>query len=51
MSPFTHRAPGAIGAVLADDRVRAGIIADGVHVPEGALRVAYRQKGPGASSW
>ena len=46
MSPFTHRAPGAIGAVLADDRVRAGIIADGVHVHEGALRVAYRQKGP-----
>src|SRR5215207_3044976 len=46
MSPFTHRAPGAVGAVLADDRVRAGIIADGVHVHEGALRVAYRQKGP-----
>lgn len=47
MSPLTHRAPGAVGAVLADDRVRAGIIADGVHVHEGALRVAYRQKGPG----
>ena len=46
MSPFTHRASGAIGAVLVDDRVRAGIIADGVHAHEGALRVAYRQKGP-----
>jgi N-acetylglucosamine-6-phosphate deacetylase len=46
MSPLTHRAPGAVGATLADDRVRAGIIADGVHVHEGALRVAYRQKGP-----
>jgi N-acetylglucosamine-6-phosphate deacetylase len=46
MSPFTHRAPGAVGALLADDRVRASIIADGVHVHEGALRLAYRQKGP-----
>ena len=45
MSPLTHRAPGAVGATLDDDRVRAGIIADGVHVHEGALRVAYRQKG------
>jgi N-acetylglucosamine-6-phosphate deacetylase len=45
MSPFTHRAPGAVGALLADDRIRAGIIADGIHVHEGVLRVAYRQKG------
>ncbi|HKH76768.1 MAG TPA: N-acetylglucosamine-6-phosphate deacetylase [Rubrobacteraceae bacterium] len=45
MSPLTHRAPDAVGATLDDDRVRAGIIADGVHVHEGALRVAYRQKG------
>jgi N-acetylglucosamine-6-phosphate deacetylase len=46
MSPFTHRSPGTVGALLADDRVRAGIIADEVHVHEGALRLAYRQKGP-----
>jgi N-acetylglucosamine-6-phosphate deacetylase len=46
MSPFAHRAPGAVGALLADDRARAGIIFDGVHAHEGALRVAYRQKGP-----
>lgn len=45
MSPFEHRAPGAAGAVLTDDRIRAGIIADGVHVHEGALRLAYREKG------
>src|SRR5215207_5912686 len=29
MSPFSHRSPGTVGALLADDRVRAGIIADG----------------------
>jgi N-acetylglucosamine-6-phosphate deacetylase len=47
MSPFEHRAPGAIGALLTDGRVRAGIIADGVHAHEGALRLAYQRKGPG----
>ena len=46
MSPFEHRAPGAVGALLTDGRVRAGIIVDGVHAHEGALRLAYRQKGP-----
>lgn len=45
MSPFIHRAPGAVGAVLDDIRVWAGIIVDGVHVHEGALRIAHRQKG------
>lgn len=43
MSSFDHRVPGAVGALLTDDRVRAGIIANGVH--EGALRLAYREKG------
>ena len=47
MSSFEHHAPGAVGALLTDDRVRTGIIADGVHVHEGALRLAYREKGPG----
>jgi N-acetylglucosamine-6-phosphate deacetylase len=47
MSSFEHRAPGAVGALLTDDRVRVGIVADGVHVHEGALRLAYQQKGPG----
>jgi N-acetylglucosamine-6-phosphate deacetylase len=47
MSPFEHRAPGAVGALLTDGRVRAGIIADGVHAHEGARRLAYQRKGPG----
>jgi N-acetylglucosamine-6-phosphate deacetylase len=48
MSPLEHRAPGAVGALLSDGRTRVGIIADGVHVHEAALMVAYRQKGPDA---
>lgn len=32
MSPFTHRAPGAAGAVLMHPDISAEIIADGVHV-------------------
>jgi len=47
MSPLGHRAPGAVGALLTDDRARTSVIADGIHVHEAALRVAYQQKGPG----
>jgi N-acetylglucosamine-6-phosphate deacetylase len=45
MSPLEQRAPGAVGALLSDGRTRVGIIADGVHVHEAALEIAYRQKG------
>jgi N-acetylglucosamine-6-phosphate deacetylase len=45
MSPLHHRAPGAVGAVLADDRVTAMLIADGVHAHPAALAVALRAKG------
>jgi N-acetylglucosamine-6-phosphate deacetylase len=48
MSPLEHRAPGVVGALLSDGRTRVGIIADGVHVHEAALEIAYRQKGPDA---
>ena len=48
MSPLEHRAPGAVGALLSDNRTRVGIIADGVHVHEAALQIAYRQKGQDA---
>jgi N-acetylglucosamine-6-phosphate deacetylase len=46
MSSLEHRVPGAVGALLTDDRVRVSIIADGVHVHAGALRLAYKLKGP-----
>ena len=45
MSQLKHRSPGAVGALLTDERVKVGIIVDGVHVHVGALRVAYRAKG------
>ena len=32
MPPLGHREPGTVGAVLADERVTIGLIADGVHV-------------------
>ena len=47
MSPFNHRAPGAVGAALVDDRVVAGLIADGIHVAPGALQLALAAKGCG----
>lgn len=46
MSPMEHRAPGVVGAALADDRVTVGVIADGHHVDPLALRAAWKAKGP-----
>lgn len=45
MSPLGHRAPGAVGAALADERVAVGLIADGVHVHPLALRLTVATKG------
>jgi N-acetylglucosamine-6-phosphate deacetylase len=45
MSQLAHRAPGLVGAALADPRVIAGFIADGFHVHETAARVAFKAKG------
>ncbi len=45
MRPLAHREPGTVGALLTQDRIRTGIIADGVHVHEAAIRLAYRVKG------
>jgi N-acetylglucosamine-6-phosphate deacetylase len=46
MRPFSHREPGIAGAVLADDRVFAEIIADGIHVAPEVVRIFARSKGP-----
>jgi N-acetylglucosamine-6-phosphate deacetylase len=50
MAPFGHRAPGPIGAVLADDALVAGLICDGVHVDPVAVRMAWRALGPHRTS-
>ncbi|HLK89591.1 MAG TPA: N-acetylglucosamine-6-phosphate deacetylase [Polyangia bacterium] len=46
MSPFQHRAPGAAGAALTDERLTVTLIADGVHTHPAALNLALRAKGP-----
>jgi N-acetylglucosamine-6-phosphate deacetylase len=46
MSAFGHRAPGLAGATLAEDRIYAEIVLDGIHVHPAAARVALRAKGP-----
>ncbi|MBA3281521.1 MAG: amidohydrolase family protein [Acidimicrobiia bacterium] len=47
MSGLDHRAPGVAAAALLDDRITAGLIADGVHVHPDLIRLAFRMKGPG----
>jgi N-acetylglucosamine-6-phosphate deacetylase len=47
MSGFDHRSPGVAVAALLDDRITAGLIADGVHVHPDLVRLAFRTKGPG----
>lgn len=46
MSQVTPREPGMVGAALDSESSWAGIIADGHHVSDAALRIAYRCKGP-----
>ena len=46
MTGLHHRRPGAVGAVLSDDRIYAQLIADGIHVHPAAMRILGRCKGP-----
>lgn len=45
MSPFTHREPGAIGAVLDSKDIRTGIIVDGFHCHYASVRIAKELMG------
>ncbi|AIQ14173.1 N-acetylglucosamine-6-phosphate deacetylase [Paenibacillus durus] len=46
MTPLHHRKPGTAGAVLSDERIRAEVIADGIHVHPAAITILARLKGP-----
>ncbi len=46
MPPLHHREPGAVGALLAADGVRVGILADGVHVAAQVVALTARAIGP-----
>jgi N-acetylglucosamine-6-phosphate deacetylase len=48
MPPLAARAPGIIGAALADRRLTAGLIVDGIHVDPLAVRAAFAAKGADA---
>ncbi len=45
MRPFSHRDPGVIGAVLTSPEISAELIADGIHVEEGAMKLLLQAKG------
>lgn len=45
MPPLTAREPGIIGAALAEPRLTAGLIVDGIHVDPVAVRAAFAAKG------
>ncbi|HKA76231.1 MAG TPA: N-acetylglucosamine-6-phosphate deacetylase, partial [Pseudolabrys sp.] len=46
MPPLRARAPGIVGAALAEPRLTAGIIADGIHVDPVSVQAAFAAKGP-----
>ncbi len=46
MPPFTHRAPGVIGAAADSENVYAELICDGVHLHPSAVRAAFKLFGP-----
>ncbi|WP_198950232.1 N-acetylglucosamine-6-phosphate deacetylase [Kineosporia sp. A_224] len=45
MPPLGHRDPGPVGAVLGDDDLVAGVIADGLHVHPAVVRAAWKALG------
>lgn len=47
MTPMRHRDPGLPGALLGEQQVTVGLIADGIHVHPFMLSLAIRMAGPG----
>ena len=50
MRPLDHRAPSLVAALLDDERVTIGLIADGLHVAPELLAIVRRTVGPGRLS-
>ena len=47
MTPFHHRAPGIVGAVLGDRTLNFSLIADGIHVHPSTVRAAWNSHSKG----
>ncbi len=45
MPPFTHRAPGVVGAVSDSENVMAEIICDGIHIHPSVVRATFKMLG------
>ena len=45
MSGYTHRAPGVVGAVFDDERVRGELICDGHHIDPAVVRTTFKIMG------
>ncbi len=45
MSPFQHRAPGLVGAILDHPSVMCSVVTDGYHVDAAAIRIAKKLMG------
>lgn len=46
MPPFSHRAPGVVGAAFDSPEVLVELICDGVHIHESVVRAVFRLFGP-----
>jgi N-acetylglucosamine-6-phosphate deacetylase len=44
MSQLGNREPGLVGAILSNDNIHAGLIADGIHVHPSSMQIALRAK-------
>lgn len=45
MNPYTHRAPGLIGAAADEEKVQVELICDGVHIHPAAVRTTFKMFG------
>ncbi len=48
MAPLHHRTPNLVGVALTDERIVAGIVADGVHTDPRLVALVWRAKGAGS---